>query len=68
MLHVPIEAVGVISSLPDLATLVSLPLAALLADYLRANKIMSIQNVSTLFLFSFTFVHIFLKKLYLYIY
>ncbi|XKL67084.1 hypothetical protein PGB90_010504 [Kerria lacca] len=50
MLHVPIEAVGVISSLPDLATLVSLPLAALLADYLRANKIMSIQNVHRLFI------------------
>lgn len=46
MLNVPIDDIGLLSSIPDLCTLVSLPMAAVIADYLRANKILSVPNVS----------------------
>ncbi len=46
MMNVDIGTIGIISSIPDISTLVSLPMAAFLADYLRGNGILSVPNVN----------------------
>ncbi|KAK7580640.1 hypothetical protein V9T40_001269 [Parthenolecanium corni] len=50
MLNVPIDDIGLLSSIPDLCTLISLPMAAVIADYLRINKILSVPNVHKVFI------------------